>query len=232
MLAVVRGPESAKAIDLPASVEWTMTDLRRHGEARVEIPRDSLLWDEEIIADKGGFFFEIYTSFGIWRGVSDVPEYTETGASIVVRNLTHWMTIRNVGRNVTYYGLTAGAIAREAIRQGILTILPITVGTILEAAPIVPEYTFNGQTVIQVLNDLSDLTNQTWEIDEHYQFNWLPRQGNHHEIWIVDDGKILPKIQLTTLNNTFAEVIETDDAGRQFSAFTYTHPLWPKQDGN
>lgn len=228
MLAIVRGQSSSVAIDLNASVEWTMSDLRKHGEAKVNIQRDTSAWIEEILSDDGGFFFEIPTSFGTWRGVADVPKYTPAGAEITVRNITHWLAIRNVGYR-TFYGLTPGAIAKQAIRQGILTAVPLTVGSILEAPPIIPEYEFNGQSVLDVFTDLSELSSQTWEIDEDYQVNWIHRQGKQYDTWLIDDGKLIDNIQTKTLGDTYSEIIETDDVGRRHTAFKYAPPLWPQQ---
>lgn len=228
MLAIIRGASSQVALDIPASPEWTMSDLRRHGEMKVTIPRNSTAWSADVISDDGGFFFEVPTPFGLWRGIADVPVYSDAGADITVRNITHWLSIRTVGFQ-QYYGLTAGAIAKEAVRQGLLTILPVTIGTILEAPPIIPNYEFRGQSVLDVFTDLSELTSQTWELDELYRVNWLHRQGDQHELWIIDDGKILPRIQTDTLGDAFSETVEIDDTGRRFSAFEYTSPLWPQQ---
>lgn len=229
MLAIVRGSESSVALDIPASVEWTISELRRHGEARVIIPRDSSAWIEEVINDSGGFFFDIPTPFGTWRGIADIPSYTQEGADIIVRNVTHWVAIRNVGYR-TFYGLTAGAIAKEAIRHGLLTILPITVGSIIEAPPIIPEYEFRGQSVMEVFGELSELTSQTWEIDDFFRVSWIPRQGKYHDTWIIDDGRLLDNIQSGSLGDTFSEIIEIDDAGRRFSSFNSAPALWPQQE--
>lgn len=228
MLAIIRGPSSQIAIDVDASVEWTMSDLRQHGEAKVTIPRDSAAWAEEVIADNGGFFFEIPTPFGTWRGIADVPKYTDVGADITLRSVTHWLSIRNVG-NRTYYGLTPGAIAKEAIKQGLKTSVPVTEGTILQAPPFLPVYEFRGQSVLDIFTDLSEQSGQTWEINDQFQVSWLPRQGNHYETWIIDDGKLLKDIQLGNLGDQYSEVIEIDDVGRVYTAFNYTHVLWPQQ---
>lgn len=228
MLAIIRGPSSSIAIDINASVEWTMSDLRQHGESKVFIPRNSAAWISTVINDDGGFFFDIPTSFGRWRGIADVPEYTDAGASITVRNVTHWMAIRNVGTR-TFYGLTPGAIAKEAFRHGIQTAVPLTLGTILEAPPIMPNYEFRGQSVMDVLTDVSELSGQTWEIDDDFQFNWIPRQGNQYETWIIDDGKLLSNIKTSSLSDTYSEITETDEEGRKFTAFKYAPALWPQQ---
>lgn len=228
MLASIRGPESSITVDIPASVQWVISDTRRHGEAKVTIPRDSSAWVEEVINDEGGFFFEIYTSGRIWRGIADVPVYSEAGAEITVRSISHWLNIRHVGYQ-TYYGVTAGTIAKAALRQGVTTAVPLTIGTILEAPPIIAEYEFRGQSVLNIFTDLSELTGQTWTINDDYQVNWIPRQGKHHELWLIDDGRLLDNIQTGSLGDTYSEIIEIDDVGRRFSAFKWSPALWPQQ---
>lgn len=228
MLGSIRGAQTSVTIDLPATVEWKLSDLREHGEAQITLTRNSAAWIEEVLSDEGGFFVEIPTRFGVWRGIADVPTFSPEGAKMVVRNITHWAAIRLVGTR-TYYGLTAGALAREAIRQGLLTALPITIGTILEAPPIIPEYEFRGQSVLDVFTDLSEETGQTWEINDDFQISWIPKQGIFREVWLIDDGNLLRQVQTQTLGEQYQEIIEREPSGRSFTSYNDVIPLYPQQ---
>jgi hypothetical protein len=232
MLVTIQN-EQATSIDIQADVTWTAAVARAHGEAQLKIPRASVAWDANVITERAGFMVGIQTRWGPWWGIADKPTYTPSGLSVTVRGVSNWLGIRRLVRPVTFHGLTAGALARHIYTDAIAGLggVPVTLGKVLDAPPVINIFEFRKQTALAALEELASRSGQEWELDEGFRLNWVPRQGRHHELWITDDGSLFDSISLGSLSDRTAEAIETAQDGREFRVHANESPAtWPKQE--
>ncbi len=201
---------------------------------RVEVSRWSHGWDAASIVDPdGGNLVSVDTIYGQWPGVTDQPTYTKSG--LMRLNLfgpQRWLEIRRVSPNRTMRGATAGRIFRRAILDAVagLAPLPLTIGTVLEAPPLIGEMRFSGQTCLDVLQQLMNETGQSFWIDADWRIHWGEAHGVWHDGWWFDDGDLLRELQRLPLNEQHGEYIEIEQSGRQFKVARPGQPLlWPSQ---
>lgn len=225
--------QSSVTLDLPADVTWQTSNGQQFGSAKLSIPRTSRAWNADIVSERGGFLVRIHTPVGDWTGIADSPSYTPAGMSLDVLHLNTWAAQRHVAAHRRFCGLSGGAIAKRAVEDALagLGAVPVTIGPILEAPPILNTYEFKRQTLLAVLTDLSRLTGQQWTINERLQFTWRGQIGQYREFLLIDDGKFLDRLQRTPLADQHRERIEVEPSGRTFTAYDRTTPaLWPAQE--
>lgn len=220
--------------ELEASVSWSATAARDLGRADIKVPRTSPAWNAAYINDEGGFLVELYTAAGGWRGVADRPIFSADGASISVLPLETWLEGRLVQSSRSFRCLPAGAIAERAVLDGVagLGSAAIMPGTFCLSGPVVPTYSFNGKSVLQVLTDMHDATGQEWELDRFGRINWLPFQGTYRERHLIDDGVIFGPWQYNGagLRDVTHDVIQVDHNGIIYVAVSNSGPpLWPRE---
>lgn len=173
------------------SVAWRCPALRQFGEASLYIPRGSALWDTSVLDDERGILVELQDAdLGAWRGFG-WPDVTAAGATVAARELGALMESRVVNRSRTFRNLTAGAIARSAVQDALagLGAPVLAAGTFVEAAPVIPEFRFNGQTLAEVLGDLMADTGQEWAVDGA-RLNWRPASGSLVALALCEDGDV------------------------------------------
>lgn len=220
-------------LDLPAEVTFSTSNGQQFGSAKLTIPRNSRAWSTDIVSERGGFLVRIHTPVGNWQGIAESPTFTPSGMSMDVLHLNTWAQIRHVAAHRRFCGLSGGAIAKRAVEDALagLGAVPVTIGPVLEAPPILNTYEFKRQTLLAVLTDLSRLTGQQWTINERLQFTWRAQIGRYREFVLVDDGKFLDRLQRTPLADQHRERIEVEQSGRTFTAHDRTTPLlWPSQE--
>ena len=218
-------------LDVEAEISWAASTERSHGKAELKIGRDSPAWDAEILDERGSMIVTATSRYGIWRGITDRPRWEPSGVRLTAWALSRWCEIRRVSANRVFYQCPAGVIARAAWRDGLAEILPVTAGSFLMAAPLIPIFRFERQPVLEVLTQLMDATGHAWEIDSRGRFHWQHRLGRYRETWHVDDGALFSTIQEGDLSELSHEVIEVDGQGREFRATRSDAPLWwPQQE--
>lgn len=218
-------------LDVEAEVTWAASTERTHGKAELSINRASAAWDADVLDEAGGFIVTIYSRFGSWRGIADRPRWEPSGVRITAWSLSRWCEIRRVSAGRVFYQCPAGVIVRAAWRDGLAEALPVTAGSFLMAAPLIPVYRFERQSVLEVLTAMMDATGHAWEIDGRGRMHWQHRIGRYREVWHVDDGALFSTVQEGELSERISEVIEVDDGGREFRATVAGAPLWwPAQE--
>lgn len=173
------------------SVTWRCPALRQFGEASLYIPRGSALYRSAVLDEDAGLLVELQDAdLGAWRGFG-WPDVTAAGATIAARELGALMESRVVNRSRTFRNLTAGAIARSAVQDALAGLgAPVLVaGTFVEAAPVVAEFSFDGQTLAEVLGDLMADTGQEWSI-EGSRLSWRPAGGTLVDLALCEDGDV------------------------------------------
>jgi hypothetical protein len=180
MLVTLRNTSSI-TLDLDAEVMDRATVTQQLGRRMLRIPHTSPAWDEAYINSAGGTFVEFFTGRQIARGIADRPQIRRGIMELAVYPPEQWFAIRYVSTNRQFRSVPAGAIAMNAVRDGVLglgtaTILP---GSIVIGAPAVT-MDFSGQTVLQVLQHLTDASGQTWMLDNDMRFHWVAQQGRYH----------------------------------------------------
>lgn len=220
-------------IGLDTTVEWTSSALREVGKATFVIPASSPAWDEDVIDPRGGFFVKIVTHRGPWHGVAIEVADVDEGFRVTAWDYRVFIEYRKVASNRSFWGVTAGCIARRAFMDAMVGIggMPFTIGSILEAPPIIHEYRFTGQTLLNVLSDLADRTGHYWEIDGNGTFHWVSLIGRSHDFILVDDGKFSSSLKRRSLREEMSESIEVESSGRTFSVLNPSVPItWPSQE--
>jgi hypothetical protein len=238
MLVTIRIPDGATATDdCQVRVTWAVPASRSLGSADVTIRRASPLWTVAGSRPHGGFLVEIAdASLGVWRGVADAPRFEAGHGSIHAVELMAALGTRVVARSRTVRALTAGAIARLAFVDAIggLGSLPLTIGTFAEVAPVVEEYSFSGQTLMQVLGDLADTTTgqQEWEIAEPGIVNWRPLRGTWSGVTLCADGDLVNVQRQDDQAEPAVEVIAVGSDDTSYTARAQDGNvdwLWPRQ---
>lgn len=230
MLVTVRGQRGI-TLDCFAEPTWAASGGQAIGSASLRIARDSLAWDSDIINEQGGMLVDIHTAAGLWRGIADRPTYTPAGMELEALHINAWATIRHVATGRRMFGVTAGAVAKRAVRDALVGLgsVPVTMGAILEAPPLI-NYAFDGQSLISVLTDLQNQTGQTWLIDDLLRFAWVQQVGKYQELTVIDDGQFLGHLSGDRLADQYLETVEIEQSGRTFTAFDRGAPaLWPAQ---
>lgn len=231
MLVNLHG-ERAVILDLPAEVTWASAQGQSFGSASIRILRDSIAWDAEIISEHGGVLVEIITAVGTWRGIGDTPVYRTDGMAIQALHLNSWTRIRHVASHRLFCGVSAGVIVKRAVQDALVGLgsVPVTIGPILHAPPVIADYTFKGQTFLSVLTDMQNKTGQVWTITDALEFTWRSQIGRYRELTLIDDGRYLDRLQRQPLADQIAETIEIEPNGRTFTAYDHGVPaLWPSQ---
>lgn len=222
---------SGVAIDINAKPQWSATASGQFGSCMLDIPRDSAAWDENIVYEDGRYLIEVMSRFGLWRGITDTePVYSPAGVRVKADHISAWSGIRYMALPRRFQSAPAGLIARYAVRQALIGHdgIPVTLGRLVIAPPLV-DLNLDGQSLADVLAELTSLTGQEWTIDDDLTFNWVMRQGTTHDFVITDDGRLFPDVQFDSGHT--GEVIEVDDAGRRFVAYSGEAPrLWPSQE--
>lgn len=219
------------AVDIEATPTWTATASGRFGSCQFNILRDSAVWNDDVFAQGGGYLVEVFTRFGIWRGVTDSdPNYTPWGVQVTAESLHAWTSIRHMSQPRLYQSCPAGIVARDAFRQAIIGHdgMPLTLGKFVICPPLV-DIELIDQPLSAVLAELTDLTGQEWYINDDLQVNWVMREGTFRQVAITDDGRLFPDIKIEA--GQAGEVIEIDDSGRRFVAVSgEASRLWPSQE--
>lgn len=218
-------------LDVNAEPVWEASGGQAIGSARLRIPRNSQVWDSEYINEDGGMLVDIQTPAGLWRGISGVPAFSPDGMEITAQHIMAWAKLRHVG-NRTFAGVTAGDIVRRCVQDALggLASVPVTLGPILVAPPVIGLYTTKGQSLLSVLTDMQNQTGQAWVINDLLQFVWVQQVGKYREATLIDDGRFLTSLSRTALSEQFAEDIEVEQSGRTFTAYDRGVPaLWPSQ---
>jgi hypothetical protein len=203
------------------------------GTASFFLPRTSPVWDSGVLATKGGQAVKVTNGRKVWLGVADVPTWQEDGADITALEIGEWVGIQQISRAHEFYSATAGLIVGVAFREAFSGIasLPITIGPIVEAAPIISRYSFSpGQSLLSILGDMQDQSGQTWDIDHATGVvRWQMSAGRYHEGLHVDGGRLVESIKPGALRDRYQQVTEYDQRTRRsFTAWDgSTPPLWP-----
>lgn len=231
MLITIRNQRS-QIIDIQAEISWTANGDRQLAKASITIPRDSPGWSAEVIDERGGFIVECDSRYGRFVGVADRPQYTELGAEITVHHIGVWLSLRRVRNGLTIPATTAGTILRIAFADAFSgrASTPLILGSILDAPPLITEFSFHGQTFLDVVTQLMDETGHVWEIDERLRFNWGARQGQYRPYWLIDDGQLFARITPGTMGDQYAETLETSTDGHSTTIYANDVPMfWPAQ---
>lgn len=230
MLVTIYG-QRGTTLDLWTEVTWAATIDGSYGRATVHVPRDSVVWDADIIDENGGFYIQIVNQFGVFHGIADRPRWMPSGMQIDVHHVAEWVELRRVSPFRKFAGATAGQIVRRAVKDALVGLgsVPVTVGPILQAPPLIPLYEFGRQTVSDVLTEMHERTGHTWWFDSNLTFHWGQRQGVYRETPITDDGRLFQEIQPGTLADAALEIIEVRDGGQEFSVRGNAPLLWPRQ---
>lgn len=225
--------EKSVTLNIDVTVDWFTSAGREFGKAVFIIPFESAAWDEEVINEKGGFIVHISTQYGIWSGVATQVEDHDAGFEVTAWDFRVYVGTRSVAPNRSFHGVTAGIIAKRAFEDALVGLggLPFTVGSILEAPPIIAQYQFTGQKLQDVLTELAERTGHHWTIDHQGIFHWVSISGVSHDYILIDDGLFRDKLQRRPLREEFSESIEVEDTGRTFTVYNPSVPLtWPSQE--
>lgn len=231
MLVTIRGATGI-TLDTFAEPTWEASGGQAIGSARIRIPRDSAAWDADVISETGGFLVDIESPAGLWRGIADSPTFSPEGMELRAQHIMAWAKTRHVSTFRRLHGLTPGAIAKRAVEDALVGLgsVPVTIGPIVEAPPVLSVFEFKGQSLLAVLTELQNESGQAWVIDNLLRFSWRQQVGRYRELTLIDDGKYLRTLQRTPLADQYAEDIEVEQSGRTFTARDATAPaLWPAQ---
>lgn len=233
MLVTLRST-TGLTVDLDATPTWEAAGGQSIGSARIRIGRESAAWNSDVVDERGGFLVEILSPAGRWLGIADAPVWQANGSGMEVRaqHIHAWANTRHVSASRVMVGCTAGAIVRRAVLDALtgLGSVPVTLGSFVEAPPVIALYVFKRQSLMSVLTDMQNQTGQQWQIDDLLRFHWKQQTGRYREITIIDDGRYVTNLQRTPLSDRYAEDIEVEPSGRTFTARDGDAPaLWPAQ---
>lgn len=226
MLVRIIGAEQALMVDLPAEINWSNGN---HHTIKFTLQRRSSAWGNEIIDERGGFLIVAETQWGRGRWIADTAQPVADGLVFPGLAMSQWLEKNHVVSNRRFTGALAGHVIQAAFRSGIDGRVPLKLGQLLMAPPLV-DINFTGQSLMGIIDQLAQDTGHEWWIDDDLQFHWAAYQGRYHERWLCDDGRFLRDIQQPTLLDTQSEVIEIEPSGASFSAKNgYVPVLWPTQ---
>lgn len=211
-------------VDLPVdSLSWAVTSAGELGQARFTIPRNSPAFSAAYFDEDGGSLVRFsHGQLGDWPGLIDGDMTIDgTGAVIQAGHMTALAGIRTLAVSRTFRAITAGAIARVAVMDALsgLGKLVMQPGTFVEAAPIIPEFTFTGQYLTEVLNTLAELSGQEWVISNTGLISWLPRQGSLYAPWLAEPSALSAGSRTANPRERVSEYIVRDGLGRAYSAY-------------
>lgn len=216
--------------DLAVQFRERLPVLRELPEAEIAIPHGHEADDPAVVAEQGGTVVRVYGEGAAWLGIGDVPERTADGLRLRAYAPAAWLDIRPVSSGRRFLGCTAGAIARAAVEEGIggLPGAPIVPYRFCEAPPHVDEYEFTGQSVLQVLVDLMELTGQEFWVDEQLRLSWLPWQARYRPVVLTDADGLLGPLPGDSLQEQAREVYETR-RGIDWTVYDLRVPsVWPR----
>jgi hypothetical protein len=163
---------------------------RAYGRARVRIPRDHPLITDTAITGLRGVLVTIDQA--LLGGASYLqigkPSKQDWGWDLDCFEISYLLKLLRVPVQTRGYGnLPAGVIARMALDAALgLAAVPIVAGSFVEAAPLVESYSFTGQTIDDVFQDLMTATGQEWEITPTGVVNWVSRVGTYRETVLTE----------------------------------------------
>lgn len=222
-------------LGIPVDVLWTAKSKGQFGSVSFFLPRSSPAWGSPAIREDGGSLVKVSDGESVWTGILDEPKPEDEGMSLSALEIGKWIERRELAVRREFRGCTPDVIARRAIQDGFIGtgVLPVTIGPCAIAAPLIPYYAFDGKKMVRdVLNYLQQETGQEWEIDHRtYEFRWQVQTGRYHEGLLIDQGDLLPSIQIGKLEDRYQQVTEIDQrTKRSFTAWNMTTPpLWPAQ---
>ena len=233
MTLVTLSKQRAVILALDCRVSWHTGSNRQYGQVEFVIPAHSPAWDEEVIDEQGGFNVKVSTPYGKWGGIATEVKNEDAGFRVIAQDFWAYAEVRTVSSNRIFAGVTAGCIARVAVRDAMVGLgnRPFTIGPILEAPPVIMEYAFTGQYLMDVLTDLTERSGHDFKFDADGVFHWVSRLGRSHDITLIDDGTLRSPLQPRPLREQFSESIEVEETGRTFRVYNPSVPIsWPSQE--
>lgn len=214
------------------AVTWSdrLPALRELPEATIDVPRCSPAYGTDAIAEAGGTVVRIYHEGEAWLGIGDVPESTESGLRLRAYSPLSWLDIRHVGEHRVFFGCCAGTIARAALIEGIggLPGAPIVLGAFCEAPPHLDEFRFEGQSVLDALIQLAELTGQEFYLDDQLRFWWVPWRVTWRNAIVTDADGLLGDLPGDSLQEQAREVHEVR-RGIGWTVYDLRVPsVWPR----
>jgi hypothetical protein len=217
--------------DLAMTWRDTLPALRELPEAEIAVPVGHPADDPAVVAEQGGTVVRIYHDGRAWLGIGDIPERTDAGIRLRVYSPLAWLDIRSVSDGRKFLGCTAGAIAKAALAEGLggLPGAPVVPGRFCEAPPHIDEYEFRGQSVLQVLVDLVELTGQEFVLDEGLRLSWLPWAVRWRDVVLTDADGLLGPLPGESLQEQAREVHEVR-RGLDWTVWDLRVPsVWPRR---
>lgn len=208
-----------KVGDVPVtSLVWRTPASRTIGELECYVPRDSTLYDAQLLRDEGGWLVDVeHPTLGHWRGITLPPQIADgrAGATVRAQEIAVLTTLRLVARNRTFRALTAGAIAYAAVKGagGVLT-----PGTFLEAAPVMASYSFTGQTLASVLGDLMAATGQEWTITPNGVVSWVAGDETPAASLLCQGSALVEVGRDASVSSRATAAVASSPSGRSFTA--------------
>lgn len=206
-------------VDLPATVRWTNASAREFGSAQVTIPRRTTADSASYFDQDGGSLIDLRDpNLGNWRGVVTSPEIDDEHITLTAIHVAKWLDIRPVSRQRVLVGMTAGAIVRAALNDGLIGLgrTVIRAGTFVEAAPHIDSYSFTGQSVYQVITDMMEATGQEWSLSDDGALSWVPRTGTLYAKVLCQDGDLKDVKRRADVDQRLMEVIGVDANKREY----------------
>lgn len=228
------GDSASVTLDLPVSaLTWRAAASGELPRATLRIPRGGPAWEPTVLNPEGGSWVEIHAGpHGVWRGVTDVPRPEGNGAVVDCFHVSQVLAIRTVPDRVTLIGLTAGAIARLCASRalGPLAVMAIPLGTFVEAGPSIPEFALRGQSLLDVLRELHEITGQEWSLDPRTgRLSWVAREGRPREERTLLDLRGLVNPPQASLADVAREVTEVLPDGTSYTVIAPdVSPRWPR----
>jgi hypothetical protein len=195
--------------DIAVDFSRAIGPTRRQDEAKLELdPWSPILG---ALPPGGGAIITIAGRRRPWRGVSDVPERSADGrVTVRAYSVERWLDLRAIPIRTTWYGVTAGAVVRHALRitLGGLAEAPVLPGAIVEGAPVLSSVELFGQSLLALLVDLSERTGQEWYLDETGRLHWIASVGRYRPFLLTDSAgevQLRARDQLLDIAREYAE---------------------------
>lgn len=182
-LVIVRGQSSTWIGLLAVTRTWALAGSGQIGQATFSIPRTDRAGNPHPLANPaffdplGGAVITIMddNGSGVWRGIhSGGIVWTPAGAQITAYQLSRVLSRRRVNRqNFTH--VQAGAIMGRALDLTVPGVpgLSIATGSFDGNGPML-DYTFDGQDLMSVVNDLAPQSGEVLSIDDSGVVAWGP----------------------------------------------------------
>jgi hypothetical protein len=195
--------------DIAVEFSRAVGPARRQDEARLELPPWSPILS--VLPASGGALVTVPGRRYAWRGVTDVPERDATGrVTVRAYSIERWLDLRAIPVRTTWYGVTAGAAVRHALRitLGGLAESPILIGAIVESAPVLTSVEFAGQSLLALMVDLAERSGQEWWLDDSGRLHWVAAVGRFRPYLLTDAAgelTIRARDQLLDVAREYAE---------------------------